>query len=142
MTDNTAVTQHEGGVEEHLAHYTRVFNSGDADAINRLYSDDAVSEWELGKPLTGQARKDALAEFLTLKPRLTTKIRQSHVTATTAFLVVDWTMETTNPDGTKELVKGIGTDVMHRGEEGEWRYVIDVPLGDPRNAEEPAPISE
>ncbi|MEU1815982.1 nuclear transport factor 2 family protein [Streptomyces roseifaciens] len=125
--------EHAGGVAEHLEHYTRTFNSGDADAINRLYTEDAVSHWEPGKQLTGQARRDGLAEFLTLNPRITTKIRESYVTGDTALLIVDWSMEHDGEDGGRETFSGIGADVLTRNEDGEWRYAIDDPYGDPRN---------
>ncbi|GEC10484.1 hypothetical protein SSP24_81390 [Streptomyces spinoverrucosus] len=125
---------HAGGVEEHLAFYVRTFNEGDADAINRLYTEEAVSVWEPGKPLSGAERKANLAEFLTLRPKLTAKIRESHVTTDTALLSVDWTMEIDGEDGKRESFGGLATDVLRRGADGNWRYAIDDPYGDPRNA--------
>ncbi|MFF4716299.1 YybH family protein [Streptomyces eurythermus] len=129
-------TTHAGGVEAHLEVYVRAFNSGDPDAVNEHYTDEAVSAWDPAQPLSGQARKDSLAEFLALKPTLTAKIRESHVTRDTALLTVDWTMEVPGEDGEVERLTGIGTDVLTRGADGNWRYAVDAPYGDPRNTAE------
>ncbi|MFD6248977.1 Cif family virulence factor [Streptomyces roseolus] len=59
--------------------YMKAFNAGDPNVVNELYTDSAVSVWEPGKPLTGQARKDALAEFLALKPTMNAKLRTAYV---------------------------------------------------------------
>lgn len=133
MSGKSDVIVHAGGVEEHLAFYVQTFNTGDAEAINRLYSEEAVSVWEPGKPLTGKERKDNLAEFLKLRPALTAKIRESHVTGDTALLSVDWKMEIDGENGNRESFGGLATDILSRDSRGEWRYAIDAPYGDPRN---------
>jgi ketosteroid isomerase-like protein len=133
MTDTLNHPTHAGGVAEHLQHFMETFNSGDFDAIDALYTEDAVSVWEPGKPLSGQARKDALAEFLKAKPVLTAKIRESYVTADTALLITDWRLDILNASGGVDVLEGIGTDVMRRDAEGKWRYAVDEPYGDPRN---------
>ncbi|GHJ40949.1 nuclear transport factor 2 family protein [Streptomyces sp. TS71-3] len=116
------------GAEEHGKRYVEAFNSGDLDTINSMYTPDAVSVWEPGNPLTGQARKAALAEFIGQKPKMTATLRESHVTSTTALLVVDWAIDIPTPDGT-EHVEGVGLDVLRRGTDGEWRFAIDNPFG-------------
>ncbi|AZQ38054.1 DUF4440 domain-containing protein [Streptomyces cyaneochromogenes] len=133
MAGKTDAVVHAGGVEEHLAFYVRTFNSGDADAINQLYTEEAVSVWEPGKPLQGEERRTNLAEFLKLHPRLSAKIRESHVTGDTALLSVDWNMEIDGEEGKRESFGGLATDVLRRGADGNWRYAIDDPYGDPRN---------
>ncbi|GAA0446926.1 YybH family protein [Streptomyces stramineus] len=127
-------SKHAGGVEEHLEFYVRTFNSGDADAVNRLYTENAVAIWAPGEPLTGRERRASLAEFLTRKPVLTATLRESHVTKDTALLTVDWAMEAVGEDGTKERAEGIGADVLVRDASGAWRYAVNAPYGDPRNA--------
>ncbi|CAM5269912.1 hypothetical protein [Streptomyces narbonensis] len=62
--------------------YVRAFNSGDPELVNLLYTETAVSAWEADKPLTGRARKDALAEFLSLGPKMTATLRHSYGRAT------------------------------------------------------------
>ncbi|MFJ8046412.1 YybH family protein [Kitasatospora sp. NPDC096147] len=114
---------------EHGELYVRAFNSGDADAVNRMYTEDAISVWEPGRPLTGQARKDALAEFLSMRPTMRAKLLESHVTSGTALLVVDWEIDVTTPEGPQHL-KGTGLDVLRRGADGKWRFAVDNPFGE------------
>ncbi|MFC9733446.1 YybH family protein [Streptomyces roseolus] len=109
--------------------YMKAFNAGDPNVVNELYTDSAVSVWEPGKPLTGQARKDALAEFLALKPTMNAKLRTAYVAGDAALLVVDWKIDVTGPDGTEEHHEGVGNDVLRLGEDGKWRFAIDHPYG-------------
>ncbi|MFI9203817.1 YybH family protein [Streptomyces sp. NPDC053048] len=116
-------------VEKHTALYVEAFNAGDADAVNAFYTDEAVAVWEPGQPLTGQARKDAVKEFLAKGPKMTAVPRQSFVTGDTALLIVDWTIDTVDDEGKPEHLKGIGVDVLRLGTDGHWRYAIDDPYG-------------
>ncbi|MBD0707542.1 MULTISPECIES: YybH family protein [unclassified Streptomyces] len=116
-------------VEKHTALYVEAFNAGDVDAVNAMYTEEAVAIWEPGKPLTGQARIDSVREFLAHGPRMTAVPRQTFVTGDTALLVVDWTIDTTDGDGNTEHLAGVGLDVLRRGTDGNWRYAIDEPYG-------------
>ncbi|MEU7103300.1 DUF4440 domain-containing protein [Streptomyces longwoodensis] len=116
-------------VEKHTALYVEAFNAGDADAVNAMYTEEAVAVWEPGTPLTGQARIDSVREFLARGPRMTAVPRQSFVTEDTALLVVDWSIDTTGDDGNPEHLEGVGLDVLRRGTDGNWRYAIDDPYG-------------
>ncbi|MGW2703056.1 YybH family protein [Streptomyces sp. NPDC001340] len=115
--------------EEHGKLYVQAFNSGDIETLDRMYTDDAISVWEPGNPLSGQARKDALREFIALKPQMTANLRESHVTGDTALLVVDWTIDVTDPEGEQHL-SGTGLDVLRRGQDGKWRFAVDNPFGE------------
>ncbi|MFF1724349.1 YybH family protein [Streptomyces sviceus] len=116
-------------VEKHTALYVEAFNAGDADAVNAMYTEEAVAVWEPGTPLTGQARIDSVREFLARGPRMTAVPRQSFVTEDTALLVVDWSIDTTDDGGNPERLEGVGLDVLRRGADGNWRYAIDDPYG-------------
>jgi uncharacterized protein (TIGR02246 family) len=116
-------------VEERGQLYVEAFNSGDLDAINQMYTEDAVSVWKPGNPVTGKARKAALAELISRKPKMTATLRESHVTGDTALLVVDWTIEIPTPEGGEHL-KGVGLDVLRLGADGQWRFAIDNPFGE------------
>ncbi|MFE0424855.1 YybH family protein [Streptomyces sp. NPDC058953] len=116
------------GAVEHGRRYLRAFNSGDIDRLDPLYAEDAISVWEPGNPLTGQARRDALAAFLALGPRMTAVLREAFVTGDTALLIVDWSVEIAAPEGT-ELMAGTGVDVLRLGADGTWRFAVDNPFG-------------
>ncbi|MGJ7420662.1 nuclear transport factor 2 family protein [Streptomyces cinereoruber] len=117
-------------VEKHTALYVEAFNAGDVDAVNAMYTDDAVAVWERGVPLTGQARIDSVREFLAAGPTMTAIPRQSFVTGDTALLIVDWTIDTKDSDGNGERLTGVGVDVLRLGADGNWRYAIDDPYGE------------
>ncbi|MFE2556373.1 YybH family protein [Streptomyces sp. NPDC055103] len=117
-------------VEEHTDRYVRAFNSGDADAVNSMYTNEAVAVWEPGKPLAGDERRASVEEFLARKPKIHTKTRHSYVTGDTALLIVDWSIATTTDDGEPELLTGVGVDVLRRDDAGVWRYAVDDPYGD------------
>lgn len=110
--------------------YVRAVNAGDAEAVNRLYAEEAVSIWEPGRPLSGQARRDSVTDFIAQQPSMKAAVRESYVTADTALMVVDWSIDTPGRDGGQEHLEGVGLDVLRRGEDGKWRYVIDNPFGD------------
>lgn len=110
--------------------YVRAVNAGNADAVNRLYAQDAVSIWEPGMPISGQARRDSVIELIARKPSMKAAIRESYVTGDTALLVVDWSIDVTTEEGGPEHLAGVGLDVLRRGADGKWRYVIDNPFGE------------
>ena len=116
-------------VEKHTALYVEAFNAGDADAVNAMYTEEAVAVWEPGTPLTGRARAESVRDFLSRGPRMTATPRQSFVTGDTALLIVDWTIDDTDESGNPEHLKGVGVDVLRLGGDGKWRYAIDDPYG-------------
>ncbi len=114
---------------EVTALYVRAFNAGDPDIVNRLYTDEAVSVWDPDNPLSGQARRESVAEFMAQKPKMTAVVRESYITNDTALMVVDWTIDATDEDGAPVQHTGVGLDVLRRGPDGKWRYAIDNPHG-------------
>lgn len=113
---------------EHGKRYVEAFNTGDIETLDGLYTEDAISVWEPGKPLSGQARKDALREFVAAGPKMTAEVRESHITGDTALLVVDWSIDVTTEEGEQHL-NGTGLDVLRRGQDGVWRFAVDNPFG-------------
>jgi uncharacterized protein (TIGR02246 family) len=123
------MTQLTNDVEKHTALYVEAFNAGDADAVNGFYTDEAVAVWEPGRPLTGQARIEQVREFLALGPKMEATVRQSFVTGDTALLIVDWSIDTVDPQGEPEHLSGVGVDVLRLCRDGHWRYAVDDPYG-------------
>ncbi|MCP3822758.1 SgcJ/EcaC family oxidoreductase [Streptomyces sp. A3M-1-3] len=117
-------------VEKHTALYVEAFNRSDADAVNAMYTEEAIAVWEPGNPLTGQERIDSVKEFLASNPKMTAVARQVYVTGDTALLIVDWKIDTTDENGEPEHLEGAGVDVLRLGEDGNWRYAIDDPYGE------------
>ncbi|MGW5847217.1 YybH family protein [Streptomyces sp. NPDC055254] len=129
MASETNARYLAGDIEKHQELFGEAFNSGDVDAVNAMYTEDAVGVWDPGVPLSGQARRDKVKDFMSYGPTVEATVLQSIVNGDTAMLVVEWSMETTSPDGEPEHLEGTAIDVLHRGEDGNWRYVIDNPYG-------------
>ncbi|WP_367044707.1 nuclear transport factor 2 family protein [Streptomyces sp. Je 1-332] len=132
MGKTTKGAELPGDIEKHLESYVAAFNANDADAVNALYTDEAVAVWERGKPVSGQARRDSVKEFFaTARPQIAADVREAYVTGDTALLVVDWTMQVDDGKGGREQLVGVGLDVLRRTEDGgAWLYAIDDPFGE------------
>ncbi|MFJ8844695.1 YybH family protein [Streptomyces cyaneofuscatus] len=106
----------------------RAINSGDAELLDRLFADDAISVLEDGKTVTGAERKAGRAELLALGPVMTAAVVESYVTSDTALLVVEWSIEVAaTADGPRRL-SGTALDVLRRRGD-DWLYVIENPYG-------------
>ena len=115
----------------HTEHYVRVFNSNNPEALDQMYTEEAVAVWEPGMPLSGDARREYAREFLARRPRMTAKDRERFITGDTALLIVDWNIEMTGVDGRPERLEGVGVDVIRKGTDGKWRHAVDDAFGQP-----------
>ncbi|MFE2758218.1 YybH family protein [Actinosynnema sp. NPDC059335] len=116
-------------LDKHLEHYVQAFNSNDPDVLERFYTEDAVAVWEPGKPLSGEARREAAREFLSRNPTMVAVERERYVTGDTILFIVDWTIDMTGVDGEPEHLEGVGVDVVRKGPDGSWLYAVDDAYG-------------
>lgn len=114
------------------ATFAAAFNTGDADAVERLFEPDAVFVTQPGEQVTGVARRAATGDFLKLGVPIAITVRHCYVSGDLALLIGDFVIEGTGPDGAPVHQKGTATDVARRGTDGGWRYVIDNPPGTDR----------
>lgn len=112
--------------------FADAFNSGDADAVERLFEPDAVFVTEPGRLVSGDERRAATGEFLRLGVPISITVRHSYVSGDIALLIGDFVIHGTGPDGNPVHIEGTATDVARRGADGCWRYVIDNPPGTDR----------
>jgi len=105
------------------AEFIRAFNAGDASALLALYEPEAVFVPQPGVEARGLAE---IAEAL--KPYLESGMK---IAMTTAFVIEsgdlalmagEWVL-TGGPDG----LKGKSSEVVRRGADGGWRYILDNP---------------
>ncbi|GAA0337838.1 DUF4440 domain-containing protein [Actinoallomurus spadix] len=105
------------------------FNRGDAAAVAEVYESGAVFIPQPGSPVTGSAIHAANARFLERGLPIRVLPRHVYTTGDLALLIVDWTIEGTDPGGRRVRIEGTATDVTRRGPDGHWRYAIDNPFG-------------
>jgi ketosteroid isomerase-like protein len=77
------------------------FNSGKVSAMMGLYAPEAVFVAKDGRTITDH----------------------------TAIAVLDWSIDGTGPDGKRVHLGGSASDIVRRGADGLWRYLIDNSLG-------------
>ncbi|MEU3955930.1 nuclear transport factor 2 family protein [Streptomyces achromogenes] len=109
--------------------FLAAFNTGDGAVFDSLYRDDAISNLS-GSPLTGAERTRVITELLAQKPRLNAKFLNAYTAGDTLLIFVEYDMEVPQPDGDPVHMRGICTDVLRRGEDGNWLMVIDRPVAE------------
>ena len=127
--------------DEVPAVFAERFNSGDATALAQVYEEAAVLVAQPGTPVTGPDLHAANSRLQRLGIPISVRPRHVYRNADLALLIVDWTIEGTDPDGRAVHIEGTATDVARRGPDGRWRYVIDNPFGlrpQPLAVEDPA----
>lgn len=133
MTDNTLPSSSDFALavapEQQPHVFATAFNTGDPDAIERVYEEACVFVSSPGEPTTGTERRQANARMASLGLPIAVKPRHVYVADDIALLIVDWTIAGTAADGEDVDIRGTATDVARRGEDGIWRYIIDNPFG-------------
>ena len=102
------------------------FNSGKVSAMMALYEPEAVLIAKDGRTVTGHPGIAAeLERDLRLGLPLQANARHVFVAGDTAEIVLDWSIDGTGPDGGHVHLAGSASDVLRRGADGIWRYLID-----------------
>ena len=106
------------------------FNSGKVSAMMTLYEPGAVFIAKDGRTVTDHTEIAAeLERDLSLGLPLEAKARHVFVAGDIAQIVLDWSIDGTGPDGEHVHLEGSASDVVRRGADGLWRYLIDKILG-------------
>ncbi|MER5780938.1 DUF4440 domain-containing protein [Streptomyces mobaraensis] len=116
-------------VRRHLDAFAAAFNSGDPDALARVYEEGAVFVPRPGEAVTGPELRAANTAFQALGIPIDLRPRHIYIAGDIALLIVDWVIDGSGPDGGHVHLEGTATDVARRGPDGRWRYVIDNPFG-------------
>jgi ketosteroid isomerase-like protein len=102
------------------------FNSGKVGAMMALYEPEAVLIAKDGRTITDHAEIAAeLERDLSLGLPLEARARHVFVAGDVAQIVLDWSIDGTGPDGKQVHLGGSASDVVRRGADGLWRYLID-----------------
>jgi uncharacterized protein (TIGR02246 family) len=102
------------------------FNSRNLDAMMELYSPEAVFVDMDGRVITDRNEFAALFQRdMNLGVPLKANVRHVFVGDDTAQIILDWSIDGTDPNGKHVHVHGTASDIMRRGADGVWRYIID-----------------
>ena len=102
------------------------FNSGKVEAMMALYAPEAVVVAKDGRTITDRA--EIAAQFqrdMSFGLPLKANVRHVFVSDDTAQIVVDWSIDGKGPDGKDVHLGGSASDIVRRGADGLWRYIID-----------------
>ncbi|GIF16268.1 ketosteroid isomerase-like protein [Actinoplanes teichomyceticus] len=117
-------------VDGHLAAYGAAFATGSSAVVDRFYEPDAVLVPQPGTALTGaSARLAAYEHLLGFGVPMIAETRHLYVAGDIALSVVDWSMRGTAHQGYRLDLGGVAADVLRRGADGRWRYLINNPFG-------------
>jgi ketosteroid isomerase-like protein len=106
------------------------FNSGEVSAMLAHFEPGAVFVARDGRAITDPTEIAAeLERDMSLGLPLKAEARHVFVAGDVAQIVVDWSIEGTGPDGEHVHIGGSASDVVRRGADGRWRYLIDNALG-------------
>jgi len=102
------------------------FNSGNIDNQMALYEPGAVFVADDGRLVTDREEISAIiGRDIVLGLSLETNVRHIFATEDVAQIILDWSIEGTGPDGQQIKLGGNACDIVRRGADGFWRYIID-----------------
>ena len=102
------------------------FNSGKVSAMMALHEPTSVFIANDGRTITDRAEIAAqLEQDLKLGLPLNAIVRHVFVADDIAQIVVDWSIDGKGPDGKQVHRGGSACDIVRRGADGRWRYIID-----------------
>ncbi|MGX9425250.1 MULTISPECIES: YybH family protein [Bradyrhizobium] len=101
-------------------------NSGKVSALIEMFDPKCVFVEDDGRTVTGHADITVrLERFVEPGVPLVTKVRHIFVADDIAQLVYDWWIDGTGRDGKEVHLKGTACDIVRRGADGRWRFIID-----------------
>ena len=105
-------------------------NTGDLDALMRLYEPQAAFAAQPGKLAHGVAGvHESLAAFTGMSGTLDLQVTRVLEAGGLALVVGVWSFAGSGPDGAPVTLTGQNADVLRRQPDGSWRFVIDNPWG-------------
>jgi uncharacterized protein (TIGR02246 family) len=105
-------------------------NTGNLDALMRLYESDAAFATEPGSLAHGAPGiRAALTGFISMKGKLDLEVTRVLEVGDLALVIGVWSFDGTGPDGEPVRLAARNADVLRRQTDGTWRFVIDNPWG-------------
>jgi uncharacterized protein (TIGR02246 family) len=108
---------------EMSATFAKLFNARDEAGLMALYADDAILTIDGAEAARGHAAiGKMMAPMLESPLKIAARCSACHENGDTAIVRTDWTLSA--PDGSLAM-QGASAEVLRRGADGHWRFVID-----------------
>ena len=102
------------------------FKSGRVSEVMALFEPKSVFVANDGRTITDHAETAAkLERDIMVGLPVKTIVRHVFVADDIAQLVVDWSIDGTGPDGKQVHLGGTACDIVRRGADGFWRFIVD-----------------
>lgn len=122
---------HASTPEQLYALLADAFATGDLDRVMELYEPGAAIVPQPGTVMVGTEQvRQALQGFIDVNVRFYPGAAEVVQAGDTALVAAHWSADIDGPDGQPVTLAGVTADVLHRGADGAWRYLIDQPWGD------------
>jgi ketosteroid isomerase-like protein len=123
MSESYSLPTEPGGVIPSLIER---FKSGRVSEVMALHEPKSVFVANDGRTITDHAEIAAILERdIMLGLPVKAIVRHVFVADDIAQIVVDWSIDGTGPDGKHVHLGGSACDIVRRGADGRWRYIID-----------------
>jgi len=110
--------------------FARAANSGDVEAIVEMYEPDGVIIERSGDVTKGTAAiRHHVEELLSLRPAMTIVESRTFRNGDIALLCSRWTAKIARAGGQEVVMEYRGSEIVRRGPDGVWRFVLDNPWG-------------
>lgn len=105
------------------AAFGKLYNDRNKSGLLDLYAPDAVFTFDGTATARGKVEiEKSVAPFFDQPLKMTIACASCHQAGDTALVRSDWTL--TAPDGSIAR-KGVSAEVLRRGADGLWRYIVD-----------------
>lgn len=111
--------------------FVDALHTGDLDQLMALYEPDAAMMPEPGRVARGaRQRRQALQQLVKSTGHMTFEAKAVVQVDELAYIANKWTKTDAGQDGNAETREGVAVEVVRRGPDGGWRFVIGNPWGD------------
>jgi ketosteroid isomerase-like protein len=117
--------------EELLNSQVEEFNKGNVNFLMTLYENDACFASKPGQVVKDlESIRQSLQSFIDMRCKLEARVKRVLQASDLAFIITEWSINGTEPDGKPINLTGRGTVVLRQQSDGiTWRIVIENPWG-------------
>jgi ketosteroid isomerase-like protein len=109
--------------------FVEAFNAGDVESLLALYEPDAVYIHGDQEITDSAALAEVFKQLTAVRPKMELINEYCLVCDDTALVRARWKLQWRDATKQTHIKQGHSSEVLRRGIDGAWRYVIDHPVG-------------